>query len=193
MRKSLILIATVLVVAIPATASAQFGVIGVYTDQMASGCEIVDGGQGVVTLYVVHTLGAGAAAVVFMVQPSAGFGATYITDSHPFEVSIGDSQTGIAIAYTECLSGTIVVLGVTYLFLGTSETCSYLDVVGDPDEPHYPDDPVVVDCGVPPDGPNKYPFPGYRFMVNPDETCRCVSPLPVRESTWGQIKSLYDK
>ncbi len=191
MRKSLLLIATVLVVAIPASALAQFGVIGVYTDQMASGCEITDGGQGVVTLYVVQTLGAGVAAVVFMVQPSAGFGATYITDSHPFELFIGNSQTGISVAYGECLSGTIVVIGVTYLFLGTSDTCSYLDVVGVPDDPHYPDDPVVADCELPPAGPNKHPIQGTRFMVNPDETCRCVLPVPVRESTWGQIKSLY--
>jgi hypothetical protein len=180
----------VLVVAIPATASAQFGVIGVYTDQMASGCEIADGGQGVVNLYVVHTLGAGATAVQFKLQPSAGFGATFIGDTYPFELYLGNSQTGISIAYGDCLSGTVVVLGVTYLFLGSSDTCSYIDVVGDPAEVNYPGEPIVADC-LPMFERAVHPIQGTRFMVNPDQICRCVLPVPVRESTWGQIKALY--
>ncbi len=189
MRKSLILIAMALVVAIPATASAQYGVIGVYTDDAAAGCEMVDGGQTVATLYVVHTLGVGTSAAQFKLQPSAGFNATHVADAHRFATTLGNSQTGIMIAYGECRIGTITLVEVTYLFYGTSDICSYIDVVGDPVEPHYPDDPIVVDCEFLLIA--KHPIQGDRFMVNPDETCRCVSPVPVRESTWGQIKSLY--
>ena len=190
MRKSLILIAMALVVAIPATASAQYGLIGLYTDETGFNCEMVDAGQGFVDIYVIHTLVAGAFGAAFRLQPSPGFTATHIGHYSPFPTVIGTAPAGVAIGYGTCLSGPILLLRVTYLFDGSSSACGVLEVSGDPRDPHYPNDPIVVDCEVPP-GPAKHVVQGGRLVVNPDATCRCVSPVPVRESTWGQIKSLY--
>ena len=190
MRKSLILIATVLVVAIPAAASAQYGVIGLYTDASAGNCEVNDSAQGIFDVWVVHTMGTGASAAQFKVQPSMGFTATYIGDFSPFELYLGSSQTGISIAYGECLSGSIVLLKITYLFDGSSGTCGWLEVTGDPAEREYPNDPIVADCGSW-DTMAKHVVQGGKLFVNPDGSCPCFLAVPVRESTWGQIKSLY--
>jgi hypothetical protein len=35
-----------------------------------------------------------------------------------------------------------------------------------------------------------YPTGG-RGIINPNATCQCTFPVPVEETTWGQIKSLY--
>lgn len=190
MRKSLILIATLLVVTIPAAAYAQYGVIGLYTDASAGNCEVYDSAQGIFDVWVVHTMGTGASAAQFKVQPSAGFTATYLGDFSPFEVYLGNSQTGISIAYGECLSGTIVLLRITYLFDGSSATCGKLEITGDPAEIQYPNDPIIADCGSR-STIAKHVVQGGVLFVNPDGSCPCFLAVPVQESTWGQIKSLY--
>jgi hypothetical protein len=39
--------------------------------------------------------------------------------------------------------------------------------------------------------PNKTFPEGGQIVINPNETCECMRPVPVQETTWGQIKSLY--
>jgi hypothetical protein len=185
MRITTIFVMILLVV--PVVAMSQAGVIGLFADQHAGSCELVDAGQGILNVYVIHTLVAGSTACEFKVQPSAGFTATHIGDSTPY-LFIGNSQTGISVAYGQCLSAPINVMTITYLFDGTSSACGLLEVVGDPAAPA----PGLwtVDCTMP--FPSKSVAQGGKLYVNADGSCPCLSPVPVRESSWGQIKAMYN-
>jgi hypothetical protein len=186
MRFSVILIAILLVV--PAAAMAQHGVIGLFADETATSCEMVDNGQGILDIYVMHTLVAGSTASEFMVQPSAGFTAMHIGDTTPY-LYIGNSQTGISVAYGECLTAPIHIMTITYLFDGTSSACGYLEVVADPNAVPVPGI-YMTDCVLP--VPNKFSPQGGKLFVNGDGSCPCMSPVPTEESTWGQIKAMYN-
>lgn len=186
MRLVLLLIAAL--IALPAAAMAQHGTIGLYTEETATNCDMVDAGQGILTVYVVHTQVAGSTASEFMVQPSTGFTATHVGDYTPY-LYIGNSQTGISVGYGECLSGPISIMTITYLFDGTSSACGYLEVVGDPGAVEPPG-LYTVDCA-PYWERQKHVPQGGKLFVNGDGSCPCLSPVPVREGTWGQIKVLY--
>ena len=50
-------------------------------------------------------------------------GVTYLGESSPFGVVIGNSQTGVSIGYGACLSGTIQLLTVRFFGQGLTEPC----------------------------------------------------------------------
>lgn len=187
MRILIVVLAVALIV--PAAAMAQYGVIGLYTDQGATSCDVVDNGQGVLDIYVVHTMVVGATAVQFKVQPSAGFTAVHVGDQTPY-LFIGNSQTGISVAYGECLGAPINVMTITYLFDGTSSACGYLQVVGDPNAPTG-SGLFAVDCA-PEWEMQAHDVQGGSLFVNGDGSCPCLSPVPTEPSTWGQIKAMYN-
>jgi hypothetical protein len=174
---------------VPAVAMAQHGVIGLFADQTATSCEMVDSGQGILDIYVMHTLVTGSTASQFMVQPSAGFTAMHIGDTTPY-LYIGNSQTGISVAYGECLTAPIHIMTITYLFDGTSSACGFLEIVGDPNAPQPPG-LYTVDCA-PEWEMQKHVPQGGKLFVNGDGSCPCMSPVPAQESTWGEIKALYN-
>jgi hypothetical protein len=186
MRIATVILAILLV--IPVVAASQTGVIGLYADQNAGSCELVDAGQGILNIYVIHTLVVASSAAEFAVEPSAGFTATHIGDQTPY-LFIGNSQTGISVAYGECLSAPINIMTITYLFDGTSSACGYLEVVAHKYGP--PAGLFTVDCQDE-EAPIKLIPQGARLFVNADGSCPCLSPVPVRESTWGQIKAMYN-
>jgi hypothetical protein len=175
-----------LLVSVPLLALAQGGHIGLYTDAAGGGCDLDDAAQGIVDIYVVHKNTPGAAACQFMVQPSIGFTATHVGDATDY-LFIGNSQTGISIAYMECLAAPINVMTISYLFDGTSSACGYLEVV--PDPAAIPSAILVVDCAEP--FAHKLVATGGRVYVNADGSCPCQAPVPVQNETWGGIKALY--
>lgn len=87
------------------------GSIGVYADDAGASRDIVDTG-GIVTVYVVHKVAVGTTASAFMVDAPDGW--TLVGSNEQFPVFIGNAETGIDIAYGECMTGNIHVLTLTY-------------------------------------------------------------------------------
>ncbi len=101
----------------------------------------------------------------------------------PGNLAIGDWNTGITLASTECMPGPIVVVGYLSLFPLGSGCC--IQLLDHPDYPRW-----VVDCNDP--GQVDY----YCVLSHgdvggvgcPEGDC---SGSPVEDTTWGGIKALY--
>jgi hypothetical protein len=162
----------------------EAGVIGVFEDPQATGCNLLDHAPGLMTVYIVHVLTAGAAGAQFAApMPSCMTGATYLGETSPFTVVLGNTQTGVGIGYGSCLSGTIHLLTVRYLVQGMSESCCEFPVVADA---HSPSGRIE---GSSCDFESIYPA-GAHAIVNPTSSCACGA-VPAEETTWGHIKAMY--
>jgi hypothetical protein len=111
-------------------------------------------------------------------------GAIWLSDTPPFPILIGSSQTGFAIGYGACLASPIHVMLINYFAQGTSQTCCEYPVLPDPNVPSGQIE--VVDCTQ-----NLIFGSGATAVVNSDMTCPCGGLLKVEESTWGRIKAMY--
>ena len=159
------------------------GSIGLFSDSYGLSCDLIDA-PGLISIYVVHVYTPGATGSQFRVDcASGGAVLTYLADQSPFLI-IGNSQTGIAVAYGGCYASPINMLTVLYLGNGTSPSCSYCRVVPDPIA--VPLEILVSDCQ---DPPNLLISTGGTLIINPNPSCYCD--IPVEETSWGQIKSLY--
>ncbi|NIO29255.1 MAG: hypothetical protein GTO29_11960 [Candidatus Latescibacteria bacterium] len=171
------------------SASAQPGAIGLSSELNRVDCEIYDEVPGLINFYVLHVFSAGATSSQFMVKIHPGVVLTWLADTitEPF-ISIGNSQTDIAITYGSCLVSPIHILTITYLAFGLSEECSYLEVIASPAA--VLPEVLVTDCSNP---PKLYTSTGGAIVVNPNAICWCNfhEPDPVGLTTWGQIKKLY--
>jgi len=159
------------------------GQIGVYSDVIGSDCNIVDQG-GLLAVHVVHTNTSGATAAQFAAPaPSCMTGVTWLTDNLVFPIALGNSQTGITVAYGTCLSPSIHVLTILYSTFATSETCCMYPVIPDPSVASGKIE--VVDCTS-----YKLFADGRISIVNPNSHCVCGT-VVVHQATWGKIKALY--
>jgi len=185
MKRSL-LIAVCLVFTASMVFAQPPGSIGLFVDPNASVCDVYDQVPGLVTIYVFHMYTPGATASQFMVDHvSWGAGTlTYLGETSPYGVIIGNSQTGISIAYGACVPSPNVLLTINYFGSGLTPPCSYIQVM--PDPAAIPREIWVVDCQTP---PNKAIATGGDVVVNPDPSCFCN--VPVEETTWGRVKALY--
>ena len=124
----------------------------------------------------------GATASQFKLQVD-GVPLTWVGDSSPFPGVIGNTSTGVAVAYGSCLVSPIHVVQAT--FMGTSAACDMVRVVDDPIA--VPPGIYMTDCASP--VPNLVIIPGGSAYVNDDGTCPCN--VPAEDTSWGQIKALY--
>lgn len=132
------------------------------------------------TIYVVHrgVTYAAAHGVQFMVEASPGVTFSWIGESSPMPIVVGNSQSGIAIDYGACLfPDPGLILEIQYVGFGNSEPCSLLRVVPHPDAT-FGEIEVVLCIGM---GPVS--AVGKELRVN------CA--VSVEETTWGKVKSLY--
>lgn len=184
MKKALIL---VLALGMVMTASLAFGqgAIKLYTDQTLSSCNITnDSGTFFVT--AVHEGHNGATASQFKLQNN-GHTMIYLADNSAFSLVIGNTQAGIAVSYGGCFNGQISVVSAIYSGIGTSPPCSSIEVVPDPNAPTG--NIEAVDCANP---PNKVFPAGSILTIKYDGTCdACGIIVPVEETNWGRVKSLY--
>jgi len=97
---------------------------------------ITDNAPGLLSVYVVHVATAGATACQSKATKPACMTATYLSDTNPFGVVIGDSQRG-AVAYGSCLSGPIHVQTINFFGTEPRPVCTYT-VTCDPNA-GYPD------------------------------------------------------
>jgi hypothetical protein len=163
----------------------QAGFIGLFTDFSYTDCSVVDT-PGEVYIYAVHKASTGATASQFRIAVDAGMTCTPVSVIHNFPTTLGDPATGISISYGACYPSDILLFTWVFSCSGTSLPCSKLDVV--PDPAVLTGTIEVFDC-------NHFKLVGGGgvMYVNPDGSCDCGEIVPVEETSWGQIKSLYHR
>ena len=170
----------------PTTVRAQQPVPGnitVFADAAALSCSITDQAPGPITLFVFHTNFSEMVTADFRVSESDGFHATYLGETiEPGH--IGDFRGGILFVYGVCRDGPLLLGTISYQGHGTSESCSYVDVVGW----NFPW-PATSNC-------NFQDFatsPLGKMYVNPQPgACQTwCGVVPTTQATWGKIKALY--
>ncbi len=161
----------------------QAGYIGLYSDFGYTNCTMYDT-PGLQTIYAVHKASTGSTASQFRIAVDPGMTCITVGVINGFPTTIGSPETGISVAYGACFSSDILLLTWNFLCSGTSATCSMLRIVPDPSA--LSGTIEVVDCDQ-----FKLVGGGSIMYVNPDGNCDCGEIVPVRESSWGAIKSLY--
>ncbi len=174
--------------------------IVVSTDPWANDCEMNNtGGPGLRTVYVHHLFTVGSLGTRFRASLDAGVTMNYISETHPFPMTVGNTQDGLSVCYGACLpptsSGPVAV--ITYMYLGQTAGCPYLRVVPHPDAETV----EVIEC----DGTPFFSYVKPLSIPPAGASCGCGSqyyilgvphpfdcaPLPVESKTWGAIKALY--
>ena len=167
------------------------GRIGIFSETGGTNCAVTDAAPGLLQVFIVHTLTTGAAACQYVAAKPGCFTATYLSDTNPFAVVIGNSQTGVSIGYGSCKIGTVHVQTMSFFAAGTTPACCKYTIACDPLAATgacalgYVD---IVDCGQ--SAAFAKPQVG---VINPNSTCLCADIIPAQESSWGQIKSLYNE
>jgi hypothetical protein len=158
------------------------GAIDLYSDMAGMQELVYDIVPGLMLIYVVHMwspLG-GAAACQFSAPKPACFTGVYLSDTNVFPVTVGNSQTGVSIGYGSCRQYPIHVLTMAYFGLGTT-SCCYYPILPDPNEPSGR--VVAVDCSQ-----QMVAVTAGATVVNFVYGCYTI---PVEETSWGRVKSLY--
>ena len=159
------------------------GNITLFADPAANSCSITDQAEGPFTVYVIHVNMSGFAWSDFRVTESSGFLATYVSETVETLNHVGDFRSGINVAYGSCVDGPLLLGTITYEGHGTSQPCSYLDVV--PWRFPWVD---TQDCNfqsfaAPPLG---------KLCVNPQPgLCEPWCSVATEQTTWGGVKALY--
>ena len=173
---------TVALVFAASMAFAQAGSVGIFGDPAGTDCNLPDAIPGLTPYYVVH-VNAVAIASQFWAPTPACMTATYLSDTAVFPVTIGSSQTGVAIGYGACQAGNIHCLTLNYFTSGTTPACCLFPILPDPVAPSGEIEVVLCD--------NSLVFAsGGAGIINSDASCLCD--VPTQETTWGKVKSLYE-
>lgn len=153
--------------------------INLYSDSLWTSTELADTVVFPFDIYVVIENVASAHFLWFQIVPSDEFTAIWVSEWSDFPTVVGSSPTGIAINLETCASPPFLLLTVRYVGLGTSGTCSSLQVGPHPDSSGE----MLEEC-------NFWSWfnVGGRLDVNPIDDCTAV---PIERTTWGAVKSLY--
>jgi hypothetical protein len=168
-------------------AFAQAGSIGVFADPAGASCDLLDAVPGLYNVYVVHVFTPGATASQFAVTWTAGMMFLSESPTAPY-IKIGTCSqpgTGCAIAYGGCIGSPNMILTISFFAQLLSAPCSMFHVIPDQTAPAKTS-VLVTDCGDPPLLLNAT---GGEAFVNNNGSCPCN--VPVEETTWGGIKSMY--
>jgi hypothetical protein len=174
----------------------QAGGINLFSDPVYTSC-MYSGAPGVAFVYVVHQYTPAATASQWMMQSGGGWTCMWLADTPAFTV-IGNTQTGVAVAYGGCLVSDILLVTVMYNCLAVQPTCAYVEVVVDPGATSGTIE--VADCGSP---IALYPGGGVGsvLFVGPNGSSCSTHPgwpggrpcgLPTKETNWGKIKAMYN-
>ncbi|UCH85632.1 MAG: BACON domain-containing protein [Candidatus Latescibacterota bacterium] len=167
---SRIIIIAVAALAVAGAAVAQNGAICLFADPAGTDCNLTDETPGMLNIYVVHTLMPGATASQFWApKPACMVGATWLSDVKPFPVTLGDSQTGVAVGYGGCQPSPLHILTIVYQTSGTTQAdCAYFV------RPHPNVDSIeAADCN------ENIVIPGGgKIYINSDLDCLCEEEAP---------------
>ena len=185
MKCSLLISLCIVLCACMANAQPNVGSIDVFSDPGYADCNFTDTAGGLITVYILVTRATdGTSGAQWKLDiPSAW---TWLGQSSPWLTVIGQVHIGISISYSGCQTGTFLILTTNFIGNGLSPPCSFISIVPDPTSPTGLIE--VVDCQVPFLQKWMFPILG-QGVVNSDGTCSCA--IPVQETTWGRVKSLY--
>jgi hypothetical protein len=169
-------------------AFAQPGRIAVYGDPAATNCAVVTPPTpGLLNIYVFHIMTSAATGCEYSApKPACMTGASWLSDTNAFPVTIGTSQAGVSIGYGTCRQAPILVQTLVFFSSAPSGPCCIYPVL-----PHPLVDPPaisMVDCA-----DNLLHPTGQSAVVNEQEGCFCIDIVPVQDTSWGQIKALYNE
>ncbi len=181
MKKALLLVVGLSMIFTASLAFGQAGNIMLWTDPGHTMCDTP--AAGFLFWYLTFEGHNGATAVQFAIDTHGNF--VKVADSWAFQLVIGASDTGVAIAFGSCLASPINLGNVIYNGLGTAAPCSTVDIVPDPGA--LSGTLEMVDCA------QNTLIPGASHLtVASDGSCQCGVTVPVEETNWGQIKALYN-
>jgi len=157
-------------------------------DEAGISCNIVDAG-GPVDVHLLHVGFTNVITLQFRApRPDCWLGATWISDVTDWMFIGGTQEAGGWLPhYQACVSGARYLGKMVFMTSGELFTCCPYPVLkADDYHPEFPG-PIAVSCidgliGVDADD---------RGVINADGTCGCSIPVPVDETTWGRVKSLY--
>jgi hypothetical protein len=162
-------------------AFAQAGNLDLTMDGGAT-CDL-NNAAGFMQVNVVHRNSPGATACQYSVNVY-GTPLSFVGQTSAYNVIGSGPTTGFAVAYGSCLVSPIDVMTITYM--GTSAACDYLAIEDDPGAavPGI----YMTDCTLPNPVLLTIPAGGIGY-VNNDGSCGCN--IPAEDTSWGQIKALY--
>jgi len=183
--KKVILLSTVMLLGATLAFGQVGGVIGSYADPGGLNCNVTDAAPGLLPIFIVHTLSPGATAAQFAAPIQlCQVGSLWLSDTGVFAVTIGNSQGGVAIGYGTCQVSPTHILTINYFVNGITALCCAYSVIPDPNVVSMQVE--VVDCAG-----NLLTATGRTNTINGTVAqCDC-NVVPVEESTWGKVKSLY--
>jgi hypothetical protein len=182
-----ILLLTIAILCVSSLAFAQMGSIGVFADPAGTVCDLTDNLPGLYTVYIVHVYTTGATGAQFGLEENHLM--TYIAETEtPPYLKIGTcggpGGLGCAIAYGGCYASPNMILNIQYFAQALTPPCGWIRVIED--NTVTPPLLVATDCSDPPLLIN---VTGGMAYINNNGSCPCN--IPVEETSWGQIKSLY--
>lgn len=166
------------------------GRIGMFADNVGTDCSIADAAPGLLAVYVVHIGTAGATASQYIAAKPACMTATYLSDTNPFGVTVGNSQTGVSVGYGTCRTGTIHTQTISFFASGTTPSCCIYPITCDPLglDQCASGNVDIVDCDF-----NPAMAKAQSAVVNEAVACPCAEIVAEEETSWGQIKALYQE
>lgn len=169
------------------------GEIQLYTERNGQHCYLIDTHPGFADIHMVDIEPSQPYAVTFSAtKPRCWTGATWVSDNFVWPLVLYNTQNytrGVAVAYGGCLETGPVYLGyMRFWTTGEAPACCRYTVNG---VIYLDDDIVTLNCG-----DVERAGTGGEIVINPDQSCMCELPLPqlplpTQETSWGQIKSLY--
>jgi hypothetical protein len=166
MNRTVLVVSLVLLISAPLFA--QSGRISLYGDPSGTDCAVFPNVGEVVNVYVFHVNTLGATGSQFSAPNPACSQWTYLNDFWVFDITLGNSQTGVAVLYGTCRTGTFLLMRISYYASGQSDPCCYYPILPDPREPG---DILGVDCQF-----EVHPMSGSAAIINPNATCDCTIP-----------------
>lgn len=161
------------------------GSIGIYANNTGSSCEVAD--VGFVTLHFIHVNNTCATAVEFKADVSALNFLMHFGDNSPFALKIGAFKDGTSISYGASLTGNVYLGSSTWQSGGN--VCKRAYAVKHPVPSVATSGPLGVGC------PTGWLYLNGSYAVISNAgfgDCHCPGTVPTEESSWGQIKSLYE-
>jgi len=124
--------------------------------------------------------------------PDCWKGATWVADHVPVGIYIGNSQdylgSGLSVAFGVCVESPVYVGSISFNVQGRGGNCCEFPVLKAQND-GYPgiEGPIVVTCA----DPNHVAAVTASAFVNPTAQCACTASVPADDTTWGQIKAMY--
>jgi hypothetical protein len=166
------------------------GRIGMFADQAGTDCSIADSAPGLLAVYVVHIGTTGATASQYIAAKPGCMTGSYLSDTNPFAVTVGNSQTGVSVGYGTCRAGSIHCQTISYFAAGTTPTCCIYPIKCDPLGVDACASGLVdiVNCDFQPALAK-----AQSAVVNEAAACQCLDIVAEEDSSWGQIKALFNE